>query len=104
DTFLAFLRDVGLAEPKPMLCELSYINHVPHGDAWRTVDDIAGVFKDFRWASGKEIFPVPRSLSWSCGIDLPQNAGTLTARLSQVTRVGDPVQSLRVDLVCKGIG
>jgi uncharacterized protein (TIGR04255 family) len=104
DIFLDFLRETGFAEPKPMLCELTYVNHIPHGAGWKKIDDLGSIFKDFRWSKEKEIFPTPRSLSWSCSIDLPDNCGTLTARMSQVTRVGDPVQSLRLDLSCKGVG
>lgn len=103
-TFLHFLKDNGFQEPRPMQCELTYVNHIPQGDGWDTIDDLAGIFKDFTWSKDKDLFPIPKTLSWSCVFDLKDNHGTLTARLNQVTRVGDPAQSLRLDLSCKGIG
>lgn len=104
DGFLSFLKESSFPEPKPMLCELTYVNHVQRGAAWKTIDDIAKIFKDFCWSKDKEIFPIPKSLTWSCAIDLPDNAGAMSATLSQVTRVGDQNQSIRLELACKGLG
>lgn len=104
DAFLAFLADNGFPEPKPMLCELTYVNQIAQGEGWRTIDDLNSIFKDFCWSKDKETFPTPRSLSWSCTFDLPEKNGKLVARLAQATRLNDPTVVLRLDITCKGIG
>jgi uncharacterized protein (TIGR04255 family) len=104
DGFLEFLKDSRFPEPKPMTFELTYVNHIPRGQGWQTIDDLASIFKDFSWSKDKEMFPIPKSLSWSCTFDLPENGGTLAARMTQVTRVNDPAVILRLDMVCKGLG
>ena len=102
--FVEFLRANGLPEPKPLNCELTYVNFVRQGEGWSSASDISTMFKDFSWTQGKRFLPSPKAISWSSQFQLPSNSGLLTAKLSQVTRISDASLALRLEMVARGIG
>lgn len=104
-SFLAQLREIGLSEPKPLSCELAYINHIPQGMGWNSPDDIRQILRDFCWSSDAgRFFRTPTSLSWSSTFPLPEGNGQLTTNLSQVRRLTEQPPSLQLELTARGLG
>lgn len=106
--FTEFLSEQGLPEPKAGQCELSYINHIPQGVAWKSLSDTEKIFPDFQWRpegeTGQRFLERPKGISWTSTFALPEEMGTLTARLVQVKRLTDSTQALRLEMSAKGIG
>ncbi len=44
DVFLAFLREEGLGELRPIQWEVTYVNHIPKGTVWNEPEDWSSVF------------------------------------------------------------
>lgn len=103
--FSGFLESEKIGKIDPTICELTYVNHIPKGEAWSSVQDIGRVFKDYSWnLSPGRFLPVPTTRAWNATFQLPNSAGQLTARLSQVLRISDKAPTLRLDMTAKGIG
>ena len=103
--YLEFLKEANLPAPEPRACELSYINHIPQGAWWKTVEDLGRILRDFCWCKDDGRFlPIPKNATWAATFDLPEKAGTLTARLNQITRISDSLPAIRLDLTAQGIG
>jgi uncharacterized protein (TIGR04255 family) len=102
--FVAFLREHRLPEPKPQYCELTYVNHVPHGEAWKSMRDVEHILKDFCWSDTGRFFSTPKAISWTSTFDMREDSGTLTAKFSQVKRIPEMKPMLRLELTARGKG
>lgn len=103
-TIAAFFLKFELSELKPVEYELSYINHIPKGQGWNTLDDLPKIFYDFVWGKTKNRFlPNPQKVAWETGFDLPEQKGHLTVNLKQATRTEDKVPVLVLELKTRGI-
>jgi hypothetical protein len=84
---------------------LTYINHIPKGSGWETIDDLPKIIRDFTWQKEKHRFlPNPTNIAWQVRFELPDNKGWLNVKLSQATRKADGVPSLILELTAKGFG
>jgi uncharacterized protein (TIGR04255 family) len=99
DLFSEF--DLGKLEP--IEYELSYINHIPMGIGWKTIDDLPDIFSDLIWNKPTTRFlPTPKLVSWVAEIPLPEQKGHLTISLKQGIRTEDELPVLVFEL--KAIG
>jgi len=100
-----FFSEFELGELKPIEYELSYINHIPKGQGWNTIDDLPRIFSDFVWKQTKERFlPNPIKVAWQKEFLLPEKKGHLIVNLKQATRTEDKVNLLVLELKTRGIG
>jgi uncharacterized protein (TIGR04255 family) len=100
-----FTGELLLGTIKPMECELTYINHIPKGRGWETIDDLPKVMRDFTWQQGKHQFlPNPTNVAWQVRFELPEAQGWLNVKLNQATRKVDGVPSLILELSARGLG
>jgi len=100
-----FFSEFELGELKPIEYELSYINHIPNGQGWNTIDDLPRIFSDFVWKQTKERFlPNPEKIAWQTDFPLPEKKGHLIVNLKQATRTEDKVTLLVLELKTRGIG
>jgi len=91
-------------ELKPIEYELSYINHIPKGQGWNTIDDLPKIFSDYVWRETKERFlPKPKRVGWNKQFSLPENKGNLNVSLKQATRTEDKVPLFVLELKTLGI-
>jgi uncharacterized protein (TIGR04255 family) len=99
-----FFSEFELGELKPIEYELSYINHIPKGQGWDTIDDLPRIFSDFVWTQTKERFlPNPEKVAWQTEFPLPGKKGHLIINLKQATRTEDKVTLLVLELKTQGI-
>jgi uncharacterized protein (TIGR04255 family) len=104
-TVKEFFIEFDLGEFKPIEYELTYINHIPEGQGWDTIDDLPKVFSDFVWGKKKNRFlPNPKNLTWQADFLLPDKKGNLVINLKQATRTEDKAQILLLELRARGIG
>ena len=105
DTVTQFFHEFGLGELNPIDCELSYINHMPKGQEWNTIDDISGIFRDFGWnKTPGRVLPNPIHIGWNTVFLLPDEAGRLGVSIKEATRTDDKISLLILELKCIGIG
>lgn len=101
--FETLVKREELGEIKPTAYELSYINHIPQGEGWDSLGDLASVFPDLGWQRQSERFlPVPSDFGWQVAFDLPDTKGNLQASVRKATRTFDNAQVLRFEMVAKG--
>jgi uncharacterized protein (TIGR04255 family) len=94
-----FFSEFELGELKPIEYELSYINHIPKGQGWNTIDDLPRIFSDFVWKQTKERFlPNPVQVAWQKEFLLPEKKGHLIVNLKQATRTEDKATLLVLEL------
>lgn len=99
--FLAYLSEMQFPTPAVTGCELTYVNHIPQTDGWKSANDLSSVFRDFIWnpALGR-FLPTPKSAAWKAQFPMP-SGGILTASLAQATRVRDQMPTLKFELSAK---
>lgn len=102
--FKSFLKENNLGSIKPKRCELSYINHIPQGDGWESLGDIAFVFRDFAWDSSERFLPEPDHLEGQAVFLMEKELGTLSIKLQRAERKEDKLPTLRLDISAHGLG
>lgn len=100
---IKFFNEYNLGKLNPIECELSYINHIPKGEGWDTINDFSKIFSDFTWnqVAGR-FLPEPENLTWQTNFKLPENRGNLTVSLKQAIRKEDQVPLIVFDLTARG--
>ncbi|GAN32695.1 MAG: TIGR04255 family protein [Candidatus Brocadia sp. AMX2] len=92
NTIVNFFGEFELGELKPIEYELSYINHIPKGQGWNTINDLPGIFLDFVWKQTKARFLTnPEKVAWQTEFPLPEKKGHLIVNLKQSIRTEDKV-------------
>jgi uncharacterized protein (TIGR04255 family) len=101
--FEKFLSEHSLGEIKPLQYELTYVNHIPIGQAWHNLGDIGVVFPDLSWRKTEERFLRElEGLSLQLSFQLPEKQGRLHASIRHGIRQPDqPI--LLFDLTCRGL-
>src|SRR5260221_1257895 len=72
--FLTFLAENELGGLDPIQFEMTYLNHIPAGSGWGSMDDLAKVFPDFSWRVGKRFFDRPEKVNWRTSFVLPDRS------------------------------
>lgn len=102
-TIVNFFNEFGLGELEPIEYELSYINHLPKGQEWNTIDDLPRIFSDFIWKQTTGRFlPNPLNIAWQTEFPLPGNKGRLIVSLKQAIRTEDRVPLFVFELTARG--
>lgn len=88
----------------PIEYELSYINHIPIGQGWNTIDDLPKIFSDYSWNQTNDRFlPKPDKMTWKTEFLLPDDKGRLLVSFKQAIRTEDKVPLLVLELRTIGI-
>ena len=99
----AFLAAAELRQVQPLQYELTYVNQIPQGDAWSTLEDIGKVFPDFAWKANPQRFlSHPQTISWANVFELPDELGRLHTSVKQAALNNKP--TLLFELTVRGIG
>ncbi|MEQ9550044.1 MAG: TIGR04255 family protein [Coleofasciculus sp. G3-WIS-01] len=102
-TFDDFLVEAQLEPIQPLQYELTYVNQIPQGDTWSTLEDIGNVFPDLTWnANSQRFLSPPQRISWSTVFELPDELGRLHASVKYVVLNNHP--TLLLQLTVRGIG
>ena len=101
----AFTDELLLGTITIVECELTYINHIPKGQGWESIDDLPKVIRDFTWQKQKHSFlPAPANVAWQTRFPLPDDKGWLNVKLNQGIRKADSVAGLILELTATGLG
>jgi len=99
-----FLQEYELGELEPIEYELSYINHIPKGIGWSTIDDLPEIFSDFIWNKTKTRFlPNPEDVNWASRFCFGEEKSHLTVSLKQAIKKEDELPILIFELKTNGI-
>ena len=102
--FFDFLRETGLPSPSPSQYEMSYINHIPCGDGWKSFQEIGQVFPDLSWRHKTSRFLAdPEHFDWKTSFPLPDRAGRLRVSITTGMRRQDDAPVLILDLTARGM-
>ncbi len=108
DSFLKFqnfLEENDLGAIEPLQYEMTYINHIPQGEGWKTFGDIAALFPDFSFDAKKTRFlPKPNALNWRTTFVLPENAARMHVVIRNVKMREGGQLIILLELTVRGIG
>ncbi len=102
-TLTSFLQEAELGEIQILQYDLSYVNQIPQGEAWETLEDIGKIFPDFKWQTNPSRFlSKPEKIDWDLTFDLPDEIGRLHISIRNVIFKNHP--TLLFELTVRGIG
>lgn len=102
-SFDSFLKEADLGQVQPSQYELTYVNQIPQGDGWTTLEDIGKIFPDFAWRVNSQRFlSKPESISWTTTFELPDEIGRLHTTIRHA--LGESYTILLFELTVRGIG
>ncbi len=79
-----FYKEYQLGKIEPIEYELTYINHIPMGFGWDSIEDLPKVFSKLNWSqSGDQFLPYPSGIAWQAAFLLPEDKGRLTVNLKR---------------------
>ena len=105
NTITNFFGEFELGKLEPIEYELSYINQIPNGETWDTINDLQKIFSDFVWKQTKDRFlPYPEKAAWQAEFPLPEKNGHLIINLKRAIRTEDEKALLVLELKTRGIG
>jgi uncharacterized protein (TIGR04255 family) len=98
-----FLMEAELGRVQPLQYELTYVNQIPQGQAWLTLEDIGKVFPDVSWkANSPRFLAHPQSISWATVFELPDELGRLHTSVKPALL--NEKSTLLFELTVRGIG
>jgi uncharacterized protein (TIGR04255 family) len=100
--FGSFVREQNLGELEPDQYELTYVNHIPRGQAWRSLKDIGKIFPEFQCNVENRFLNEPEDISWRKVFRLPDNNGRLYASLRLAASRELKDQIMIFDLTARG--
>lgn len=103
-SFNSFLKENDLGSILPLQYEMTYVNHVPKGEGWETINEIGKVFPDFHFRSHDRFLPEPEGLNWRTSFILPNQQGRLHATIRKGWRRDTDRPILLLELTVRGIG
>ena len=103
-SFESFLEENKLGVVEPIQYEMTYVNHIPQGDGWTTMNEIGAVFPDFAFREEQRFLPEPEGINWRTTFVLPDHAGRLYVTIRRVVRRDSELPMLLLELTVRGIG
>ena len=104
EIILDFFSEFKFGDLEPIEYELTYINHIPKGQGWDTIDDLPKIFSDLIWKQNKKCFlPNPEKVAWHTEYPFQEQKGHLIVDLKQAIRTEDKVPLFVLEMKTKGI-
>lgn len=100
-----FVRARGLPEPKPVQCEVVYVNHIVAGDAWSDWSELSDVMRCWSDVTTEGFLPrIEESTLSAQYLIAPDNGpvGRLHVELSPATRKSDNAKLFVLTLTARG--
>jgi uncharacterized protein (TIGR04255 family) len=103
--FESFLEENKLGKIVPLQFEMTYVNHIPQGEGWKSLAEIASLLPDFAYRNIKgRFFPNPENINWRTAFALPKNAGRMHVNIRNGTHIETRQATLILELTVRGIG
>lgn len=102
ERFADFLKRTGLETPEILQCEITYVNDLPAGGAWKSFPDALTLFSPW-WGKGTDGFLAPPSnLNVNGAFDMPNEAGRLYFAAERKFRQRDNTEVVQFRLTARG--
>jgi uncharacterized protein (TIGR04255 family) len=101
--FQRFLADNGLGSVVPEQLEMTYLNHIPHGQGWTNLSELGRIFPDFAWRDGNRFLPVGERATWRTSFPMPDHSGRLHVLIQTAFRRNDRLPIVVVDITARGL-
>ena len=102
--FETFLDENHLGVLEPLQYEITYVNHVSHGEGWQSLDTIQSLFPDITWQNAENRFlPCPEQINVRWSFLLPNRSGRLHIGINKGTRLRDKTPLLVLNITARGI-
>ena len=76
-----FVNGEDLGSPKPLQCEITYVNHILPGEVWKSHKDLANVFRFWAPPHSDEFLPRPDDGRFLVRYVIPDQKGGFAGRL-----------------------
>ena len=98
--FEDFVKQNNIGRIAPIEYALTYVNHIPQGEAWKALADIKTVLPDISWrkSTRRRYLSEPAGISLQYVFPIKDQPGRLTVILQRVVRKSDQVSLLRFEL------
>jgi len=100
--FESFVREQNLGELSPDQYELTYVNHIPRGEAWKSLKDIENIFPEFQCKTEGRFLNEPEDVFWRKVFRMPNNKGRLHALLRLAVNKESKDQIMIFELTARG--
>lgn len=102
--FTDFLSENQLGSIEPLQYEVTYVNHILHGEGLENLEDIGKIFTDLSWrATPGRFLPGPSGSNLGLQFDLPDRAGRLHVTIRSGLRNRDRKPVLIFELTVRGM-
>lgn len=101
--FSTFLAQNQLGSIDLEQLEITYINHIPQGEGWASMSEIAKVFPDFSWRTERSFLPLPEGAHSRTTFLLPNCVGRLHVAIQTATRRTDGLPVFVMELTVRGL-
>ncbi len=101
----SFMRDRGLAEPKPVQCEVVYVNHIVAGDAWSDWSELSDVVSCWSDSPTADFLPRIEEATFNSQYLIASEdgpVGRLHAELRPGTRKSDDAKLFVLTITARG--
>ncbi len=99
ERFVAFTKAEKMSSPSVAQCEITYVNELPQGQGWETLDDVGGLFRS--WGFGVEGHPAPETIGMQVNY-LVDKTTRLRVEIKHMVNSSDLSESLQVILRTRG--
>ena len=100
--FAAFLKEQRLSECKSVQCEVTYVNHIPKGQGWDSIEDWHNVFDLCGECHGQKFLPPPETRRFDRAFQLPDGRGRLHVNAAHGIRNSDGGEIISLKLTARG--
>ncbi len=101
-TFEKFLEEHDLGKVESTQFEMTYVNHIPKGAGWETLDDVGNVFEDFVRKNKNRFLPLPEGFNWQTSFRV-EHASRLYVSIRLGKRKTDGLSAILLELTARGI-
>jgi uncharacterized protein (TIGR04255 family) len=102
NAFLQFLEAEKLPRPEVDQCEVTYVNHIPYDDGWKTYRELNRVVSYWSGRTSGQWLPDPEKVTINLRYKMPDHLGRLYISLQPVIRARDGVEVLQLNLTARG--
>jgi uncharacterized protein (TIGR04255 family) len=102
DAFCKFLDSLDLGKPDVRQCEMTYVNHIDKGVAWKSFDDLPKIFPCWSGRGCGDYLPSPESASLNVSYPMPEAKGRLRITMVHAFRTSDATETLQLTLAARG--
>ena len=104
EQFMKFTADHALGAIDINQLELTYIDHIPQGEAWRDLGSLEGLFPNLAWGGRHRVLGMPEGFRLQTSFELDNRSGRLHSDIKTAIRATDNTPVIVLEMTARGIG